>query len=294
VDIILGGNPPDKEEAEKIKELGGLHVIGTERHEARRIDNQLLGRAGRQGDPGSGVFFVSLEDDLLRIFGSDKIKSMMSILKIPENQPIEAKMVSGAIESSQGKIEGMNFDIRKHVLEYDDVMNKQREVIYKKRKEILEKKQTGDLNDPDSLKFYILELVKKAGFKDEDYEKKEKELGSERMRQVERIVALRIVDMLWLEHLENMNYLRDSVRLRAYGQRDPLVEYKSEGHKMFQKLLETVDLNIAQTIFKVNISEQPQQSQTPEAQKAGTKKQVGRNDPCPCGSGKKYKRCCGA
>jgi len=299
VDIILGGNPPDQKEAQKVKELGGLHVIGTERHEARRIDNQLRGRTGRQGDSGSSQFFVSLEDDLMRIFASDKIKSLMTALKIPEDQPIEAKMLSGAIESAQGKIEGMNFDLRKHILEYDDVMNKHREIFYKKRREILEK------NEENSLRNYILNIIKKHGYKEDDYEKKEKEISEERMRQVEKVVALRILDMLWLEHLENMDYLRDSVRLRAYGQRDPLVEYKSEGHKMFQELLSRIEIGIANTIFKVSLAEQPQQPQPVEVSGAAglpteaRKAKVGRNDPCPCGkkhpvTGKpiKYKKCC--
>ena len=291
VDIVLGGNPADLVEAEKIKELGGLHVIGTERHEARRIDNQLRGRTGRQGDPGSSQFFVSLEDDLMRIFASDKIKSLMTALKIPEDQPIEAKLVSGAIESAQARIEGMNFDLRKHILEYDDVMNKHREIFYKKRREILEKERNSTLKD------HILEIVKKRGGKEEDYDKKEKEIGPERMRQVEKVVALRILDMLWLEHLENMDYLRDSVRLRAYGQRDPLVEYKSEGHKMFQELLNKIEVGIANTILKVSVTEQPRQPQPAIVSDSG--KKVGRNDPCPCGAkhsdGRpiKYKHCHG-
>jgi len=286
VDIILGGNPPDENEAEKIKELGGLHVIGTERHEARRIDNQLRGRAGRQGDPGSSQFFVALEDDLLRIFGSERIQSLMTALRVPEDQPLEAKLVSGAIESAQSKIEGMNFDLRKHVLEYDDVMNKHRETIYRKRREILEKPK-------EELKSYIIELLKKAGFKEEDYQKKEKEIGEERMRQVDRVVSLRILDMLWIGHLEEMGYLRDSVRLRAYGQRDPLIEYKSEGHKMFQKLLSQIETTVANTILKVTVEEKPAQPVgVPSRQSSQQTKKVGRNDPCPCGSGKKYKKCC--
>jgi preprotein translocase subunit SecA len=294
VDIILGGNPPDPEQAKKVAELGGLCVIGTERHEARRIDNQLRGRSGRQGDPGSSQFFLSLEDDILRIFGSDRIKSLMTALKIPEDQPIAANMVSGAIESAQAKIEGMNFDLRKHILEYDDVMNKHREVIYRKRREIIEKSQTPDPESENSLRLYILGLIKKAGFKEEDYIKKEKEIGEERMRQVEKIVCLRIIDMLWLEHLENMNYLRDSVRLRAYGQRDPLVEYKSEGHKMFQKLLQMFESSIVQTIFRLSIEQEQKQPSpsTTEVSPQSKKSKVGRNDPCPCGSGKKYKKCC--
>jgi len=306
VDIILGGNPPDEKGAKEVVELGGLRVIGTERHEARRIDNQLRGRSGRQGDSGCSQFFVSLEDDLLRIFGSDRIKSLMSILKIPEDQPIEANLVSEAIESAQSKIEGMNFDLRKHILEYDDVMNKHREVIYKKRREILEKAQNL------TLKPQILEMVKKAGFSEEDYQKKEKEVGEGNMRQIEKIISLRTLDMLWMEHLENMEYLRDSVRLRAYGQQDPLVEYKNEGHKMFQRLLSTMETNIAQTIFRVSLVPKPAEPSavsSPHQNKFGAgqasaptqplKKKPGRNDPCPCGkinpkTGKpmKYKKCC--
>ena len=292
VDIILGGNPPDQTEAQKVKDLGGLYVIGTERHEARRIDNQLQGRSGRQGDQGSSQFFVSLEDDLLRIFGGDKIKSLMGFLKVPEDMPIEAKMVSGVIESAQSKIEGMNFDIRKHLLDYDDVLNKHREVIYKKRREIVEAKS-------EERRAKIMELIKKYGFSEKDYENKEKEVGSENMRQIEKVVSLKILDGLWMEHLENMESLRDSVRLRAYGQRDPLVEYKGEGHKMFKKLLETIESNIAQTILRVKLTAQPvQQPVQQSVHQPGTAK-VGRNDPCPCGkinpqTGKpvKYKKCC--
>ncbi|MCX6760680.1 MAG: preprotein translocase subunit SecA [Candidatus Nealsonbacteria bacterium] len=293
VDIILGGNPPDKEEAEIVKQAGGLHIIGTERHEARRIDNQLRGRAGRQGDPGSSQFFVSLEDDLMRIFGGDRIKSLMEALKLPEDQPIEAGLVSGAIESAQSKIEGMNFDLRKHVLEYDDVMNKHREVIYRKRREILEKSQISDRNDQNGLRYYILEVIKKAGLKEEDYDKKEKEVGEEKMRQVEKIVSLRVLDAFWMEHLENMEHLRDSVRLRAYGQRDPLVEYKTEGHKMFQKLLGTIELSIAEMILKVSVTDEPPRASNQQQSVLKSKNNVGRNDPCPCGSGKKYKKCHG-
>jgi preprotein translocase subunit SecA len=176
----------------------------------------------------------------------------------------------------------MNFDLRKHVLEYDDVMNKHREVIYKKRKEVLEKFQNNTLREQ------VLEIFKKSGFKEEEYLKKEKEVGEEKMRQIEKVVSLRIIDAFWMEHLENMEHLRDSVRLRAYGQRDPLVEYKSEGHRMFQKLLGAVDLSIAETITRVSIVQEPVRSQA-----AGSKSEAGRNDPCPCGSGKKYKKCHG-
>jgi preprotein translocase subunit SecA len=297
VDIILSGNPPDKDEAEKIKKLGGLYVIGTDRHEARRIDNQLRGRCGRQGDPGMSRFFVSLEDDVLRIFGGDRIKNLMEKFNLPEDQPIEANLVSGAIESAQTKIEGMNFDLRHHILEYDDVMNKQRETIYRKRREILEKARISNL------KPQILEIMKKAGYSEEDYQKKEAEVGDENMRQVEKVVALRTLDMLWMEHLENMEYLRDSVRLRAYGQRDPLVEYKNEGHRMFQALLKTIDINIAQTLMRVSLKKQdsgPVFSQPSTTADENQQKKPGRNDPCPCGkknpiTGKpiKYKKCCG-
>jgi len=276
VDIILGGNPVNEEEQKKVIESGGLHVIGTERHEARRIDNQLRGRAGRQGDPGSSQFFVSLEDDLMRIFGGDKIKGLMDTMKIPEDQPIEAGLVSRAIESSQAKVEGMNFDAREHILEYDDVMNKHREVFYKKRREMMGNPQ-------------ILEILEKAGFSKEDYEKRKQEIGEDKAKQIERFIPLKVLDTYWIEHLENMSHLRDSVSLRAYGQQDPLIEYKREGHGMFRHLLDTIDAVIAKAIMKaditVNNSPRPVLGQIP-------KDKVGRNDPCPCGSGKKYKKCC--
>jgi len=301
VDIILGGNPPDKKEAKELKKLGGLRVIGTERHEARRIDNQLRGRSGRQGDQGISQFFVSLEDDLLRIFGADRIKGLMEKLHLPEDQPIEARLISGAIESAQAKIEGMNFDLRKHLLEYDDVMNKHREVFYKKRKEILRKAQKKELSSQ------ILEIIKKQGFSEEDYQKKEKEFGEDKMREVEKFISLRILDALWVDHLETMDYIRDSVRLRAYGQRDPLVEYKQEAHKAFQDLLSTFETTLANSIFRVSVlqketpvfSREPSSlaNSRPPSQKL--KKKPGRNDPCPCGkinpqTGKpmKYKKCC--
>lgn len=292
VDIILGGNPPDLEKQKKTIELGGLHVIGTERHEARRIDNQLRGRSGRQGDPGSSQFFVSLEDDLMRVFGGDRIKALMNTLKVPEDQPIEAKLVSKAIESAQSRVEGMNFDARNHILEYDDVMNRHREVFYKKRREVLEKAREGKLKE------YILEIIKKAGLSEKDYEKKEKEVGDE-MPQFEKFVCLKVLDTLWVEHLENMGHLRDSVRLRAYGQQDPLIEYKREGHMMFKQLLQTIEATIVNAIFKAELKPQAQFrkqsiSVLPNRAPANKKdrKKLGRNDPCPCGSGKKYKKCC--
>lgn len=283
VDIILGGNPSNPEEAKKVASLGGLHVMGTERHEARRIDNQLRGRSGRQGDPGTTQFFVSLEDDLMRIFGGDKIKSIMTALKIPEDEPIQAGMISGSIESAQQKIEGFNFDARHHLLEYDDVLNKHREIIYKKRKEFLENQ---------NLKEVVLEMFKKAGFSEDDYNKKEKEAGPDNMRQLEKFVCLRVSDMLWQEHLSYMDHVRDSVRLRAYAGRDPLVEYKNEGHKAFRQLLDTIDANIVENILKSG--SQPTQKAIPNSRPVQSgQKQIGRNDPCWCGSGKKFKKCHG-
>ena len=284
VDIILGGNPPDSEEAKKIVELGGLFVIGTERHEARRIDNQLRGRGGRQGDPGSSQFFVSLEDDLLRIFGGDKIKSLMEILKIPEDEPIESKWISKAIDDAQAKVEGFHFDARSHLLEYDDVMNKHREIFYKKRREILK--------DPSlTLKEKILEIFKKSGFSQKDFEVKENEVGSEKFLEAVRSLCLKIFDFYWISHLEEMEHLRDKVSLRAYGQLDPLVEYKNEGFKLFRNLLSAIESTIAQTISKIEIIKEPVRPQ-PVVLQSIPKKKVGRNDPCPCGSGKKYKKCC--
>ncbi len=285
VDIILGGNPPSAAQAELVRSVGGLYVIGTERHEARRIDNQLRGRTGRQGDPGSSQFFLSLDDDLVRIFGGEKMQHMMKGFHIPEDQPIESRLVSSAIESAQGKVEGFNFDARKHLLDYDDVLNKHREVMYKKRKEVLEKSQGQGLRDQ------LLAVIEKAGHTKEEYEKKEQELGPENMRQAEKLVCLRVIDSLWIEHLENMEQLRDSVRLRAYGQQDPLVEYKNEGHKMFKGLLENIDALIAQSIFGVRITSQAQSAPTQVV--SSNEPKVGRNDPCPCKSGKKYKKCHG-
>lgn len=333
VDIILGGNPPNPEEAMRVRELGGLHVIGTERHEARRIDNQLRGRSGRQGDPGSSQFFVSLEDSLLQVFGGARIKSLMETLNIPEDQPIEAGLVSKALESAQTKIEGFNFDSRKHVLEYDDVMNQHRILVYKKRRDILSgapkeeiirmiKNQVKDLInfhtaekdekqwDREEL-FENLKTIFPLGdenkeflmtnkesqkivdyyqkFAEEFYSKKEKEIGPDLMRQIEKMLMLNILDNLWTNHLEDMEYLRDSVRLRAYGQRDPLIEYKNESRRLFKDFMANFEARVAMVIFKIGIT----QSSTSSPIRASGGEQVGRNEPCPCGSGKKYKRCHG-
>ncbi len=283
VDIVLGGNPFDKKEAEEIKELGGLFVLGTERHEARRIDNQLRGRSGRQGDPGESCFFVSLEDNLMRVFGSERIKAMMGRFGIPEDQPIENKMISRAIESAQSKIEGFNFDARKHLLEYDDVLNHQRNIIYKRRKEILS-------GDDDFVKEKFREICEKEGVNAEDLNKKEEELGSENFARAGKMLMLQAIDMHWMEHLEVLEYLRSSVRLRAYGQRDPLVEYKNEGMRMFRQLEEGINRTLSVMALRIGVQPVRQKSENvglPISNKPG------RNDPCPCGSGKKYKKCHG-
>jgi preprotein translocase subunit SecA len=294
VDIALGGNPSTPEEKEKIRELGGLHIIGTERHEARRIDNQLRGRGGRQGDPGTTQFFVSLEDDVIRIFGGDRIMGIMERFNMPEDMPIENGFISKSIESAQSKIEGANFDARKRTLEYDDVLNKHREFIYKKRVEIIECVEKG------ALKEEILNSIDKYGFTQEDYEKKETELGKEQMREAEKIMSLRILDMLWTEHLENMESLRDSVNLRAYGQRDPIIEYKKEARILFDNLLTNYEGLLVNNLMKIGAA--PANEKQSENQKLVEERknasvaggaEIGRNDPCPCGSGKKYKKCCG-
>jgi preprotein translocase subunit SecA len=308
VDIILGGNPPDPKEAEKVKELGGLYVLGSERHEARRIDNQLRGRSGRQGDPGSSQFFLSLEDDLMRIFGGDRMKSIMDTLRIPEDQPIENSLISKSIESAQKKVELHNFDIRKHVVQYDDVMNKQREAIYSRRRKILlgkdlkeevlkilqaemsavvkshtlgaatewnleeifenvkailpieqyaksteVREKISKAKTAEEIERNLFELV------EEFYQLREKEFGEEAMRILEKLVLLRTIDHLWVQHLDTMDHLREGIGLRGYGQRDPLVEYKSESFRLYQQLLDAIQQEVAKIIFKVAISVQPAQ-----------------------------------
>ncbi|QQG42932.1 MAG: preprotein translocase subunit SecA [Candidatus Giovannonibacteria bacterium] len=350
VDIIFGGNPPDAAEAGRVREAGGLLVIGTERHEARRIDDQLRGRAGRQGDPGETQFFVSLEDDLMRIFAPERVKNLMGKLGIPEDEPVENKMVSNAIESAQGKIEGFNFDTRKHVLEYDDVMNKQRTAVYSRRKKLLfatpeeieaealgllkgvankiilvhtagspdewNKKEIfenfvslgmGITHSPEG--FVFRERVEKMESREELAELAEKEIEATFAKKKEevagftdalRMVMLQAIDALWTEHLEAMEYMRSSVQLRVYGQRVALVEYKNEGAKMFQQLEVHINAYIANLIFKIGPALDQSTPPTPRASagpqfgnSAKGAGQIGRNDLCPCGSGKKYKRCHG-
>jgi len=358
VDIVLGGSPDGQSELEwqekhnKVVELGGLRIIGTERQEARRIDNQLRGRAGRQGDPGSSRFYVSLEDDIMRRFGGDRIKGFMEWAGMDENTPIENALVNKSIENAQIRVEGYHFDIRKHLVEYDDVINKQRELIYGERRKILsgadlkanilsmvreelqgivaahvdgEHGADWDLEGlmvevssilplPPELNTEILSQLEYKQIEDRLieqaealYEEKEKELGSDIMRDVEKRVMLHYIDSLWVEHLTAMENMREGIGLQAVGQRDPLVAYKTGGHNQFQNLLSAIQHDVVHTIYHVGIvrREAPQTAPSPMAKAAvnrgGTSKQrlkvggkkIGRNDPCPCGSGKKYKHCCG-
>ena len=341
VDIILGGNPdgrPEKEwqgEHEKVVEFGGLHIIGTERHEARRIDNQLRGRGGRQGDPGSSRFYVSLEDDVVRRFGGDRIKGFMEWAGLDENTPIEHSMVSKAIENAQIRVEGYHFDTRKHLVEYDDVVNKHREVIYGERNKILsgadlkanilsmihgeiqslaaahfsddhiEPDLSGLLEDisailplPPELNLNVLSQLnhkqitqKLEQYAEDLYQQREQEIGADNMRMVERLVMLRVIDSLWMEHLTALEHVRQGVGLRAAGQQDPLVVYKREGHSLFEALLANVQHDIVHSIYRIGIKKEP--TPKPKKQAVAAGKKIGRNDPCPCGSGKKYKYCCG-
>ncbi|KAF0134207.1 MAG: preprotein translocase subunit SecA [Candidatus Saganbacteria bacterium] len=336
-DIVLG---------EGVVEVGGLHVIGTERHESRRIDNQLRGRSGRQGDPGSTKFYVALEDELMRLFGSDRIAGVMSRLGIEEGTPIEHPLISRAIENAQKKVEQYHFSIRKQILEFDDVMNKQRDTIYSLRRRILEGKDlkqkiiemldtmisekieaflAGKEWDYDGLISAIGEIVPITGIeavKELDdkvmikqslidtftraYEMREQEISSPAMRDLERIVMLRVIDSKWIEQLDNMDNLKEGIGLRGYGGRDPLIEYKIEGYKMFQEMMSASREEIISMILRVQIARGgedllPKKKQITygEAVKTGRSApktgdiKVGRNDPCPCGSGKKYKKCCG-
>jgi preprotein translocase subunit SecA len=376
----MAGRGVDIKLGEGVLELGGLYVVGTERHEARRIDNQLRGRSGRQGDAGETRFYLSGEDQLVRLFAGDRIKNIMSRFKVPDDQPMEAKVLSRQIENAQKKVEEQNFVMRKNVLKYDDVMNKQRVVIYQQRRQVLEGQDlsaevkewidemiehtvdlfvtdTGEGWDLDQLCLAMTtlygsdvtgdELREDYGgrlerevliddFREdaqEAYVEKEQQLGDELMRELERFVILQVVDTRWREHLESMDYLREGVHLRSMAQKDPLVEYTAEGHKMFEELSQTIREEVVFTLFHAELAPeeaadlslngqdggngslsyehqslsgadaiaaagsaepvpagptQPQQRQVSERDK------VGRNDPCWCGSGKKYKKCHGA
>lgn len=375
-DIVLGGNPEglareilkDKKDytdedwkkafakaedicrtdREKVVSAGGLHILGTERHEARRIDNQLRGRSGRQGDPGSSRFYLSLEDDLMRIFGSDRISGLMDKLGMDEEMPIENKMVSKAIENAQKRVETHHFDIRKHLLEYDDVMNKQRSEIYSFRRGILkgqnltdrildmleyvidellsiycpEEKHVDDWDlkglrdalygvfsiapdispmNQDTLREALLSEMKGA------YQAKEAEIGSEVMRYLEKVVMLQVIDTQWKDHLLGMDHLKEGIGLRGYGQKDPLVEYKKEAFDVFADMTSRISTEIVSRLFKIQVQKQEAVMKEParqmklnynrgadsSAHTARHGRKIGRNDPCPCGSGKKYKKCCG-
>ena len=282
VDIKLGGADATKAEHDEIADLGGLFVIGTERHEARRIDNQLRGRSGRLGDRGETQFYVSLEDDLMRIFGSDRLKNMMGKFGLPEDEPIESSFVSKAIESAQEKIEGYHFDSRKHTLQYDDVLNKQRTSVYDKRKKIL-------FNDINYINEYIDTLASRS---DEvaDLFKNKKEKYGEDFYVIARQALLQMYDVVWMDHLEYMDHLRENVNLRAYGQRDPIVEYKKEALQMYRHLDDKVASDFIGFVTHMdNIFMQMRASElSDKKEEIGD---VGRNDPCPCGSGKKLKKC---
>ena len=341
VDIILGGKPegrgPDdwEDEHNKVVELGGLHVVGTERHEARRIDNQLRGRAGRQGDPGSSRFYVSLEDDLMRRFGGDRVKGIMEWAGFDEDTPLEHGLVSKVIENSQTKVEAYHFDIRKHLVEYDDVVNKHREVIYEEREKILggadlkaniqdmisdevtnlvhahlgdEQGDDWDLDGlvatsnaifplPSQLNKNALSQMSRKEVEqkllehaDSLYDQREQELEAQNMRVLERLVMLRAIDRRWVEHLTSMENMRQGIGLQALAQRDPLVAYKRGGHETFQDMMGGVRQDIVHTIYHVGIVKE---GRPREREKAAVAARTGRNDPCPCGSGKKYKKCCG-
>ena len=380
VDIVLGGETPAdrdskeykkwEKEHQEVLDIGGLYVIGTERHESRRIDNQLRGRSGRQGDPGSSRFFVSLDDDIMRLFGGDRIAGIMTRFNMPEDVPLEHPLVSRSIENAQVKVEGFNFDTRKHLVQYDDVLNKQREIIYALRKKVLETPGNKDASlrdevldrikssvtslvsaeiesgqtemspnekiisefttiipfDDNSQKQLVIQLEQVHTAEDKSdflvklatdiYDKREEQLGVELMRQVEKFVMLSVIDNLWMNHLDAMDNLRQGIGLRGYAQKDPLVEYKNEGFKMFEQLMWGIDDEVVHRIFRVQVQQTPQpqhvhlQTNTPESEVSENNKpkvsgrktvvsstsesaehKLGRNDPCWCGSGKKWKKC---
>ncbi len=349
----MAGRGTDIKLGEGVIEAGGLKVLGTERHESRRIDNQLRGRSGRQGDPGESIFFISLEDDLMRIFGSEKIQGVIDKLGLEESEAIESKMVTKAIENAQKKVEGNNFDIRKNLLGYDDVMNLQREVIYRQRTEVLEGKNlkeqiegmieevisdsvnshlSGEVQDIEAeiktllqyleeicLPHGIITVEEIADLSNEQiknkltevvmniYKGKELEFGEEQLREIERVVLLRVVDQKWMAHIDNMDHLKQGMGLRAYKQQDPIQAYQMEGSAMFEEMIEGIKLETVKFLFHVRVERPVEREKVAEETSAShgsddksLKKEpvrndnkVGRNDLCPCGSGKKYKSCCG-
>ena len=338
-------------EHDEVLALGGLYIIGTERHESRRIDNQLRGRAGRQGDPGTSKFFLSLEDDLMRIFGSEKVKKMVDMLGLEEDQPIEAKMLTKSIENAQKNLESRNFDSRKHVLQYDEVMNEQRKIIYKQRQMVLDGEDISNVikNMMESiidtaLDEYIgiseipedwnihaikefantylkaedafdisdedMETITKADVKDdlmkianERYAQQE-EIFGDNMREIERVMMLRVVDTLWMDHLDEMEHVKREIGLRAYGQHDPAVEYRNVGSELYEDMLDSIKRDTVRYVLSVQPRAQIKREQVAKPIDTGSDGSLkntgfrakivpGRNDPCPCGSGKKYKQCCG-
>lgn len=340
-----------QEEQQKVLDAGGLHIIGTERHESRRIDNQLRGRSGRQGDPGSSKFYISLDDDLMRLFAGDKVKAVVTTLKLPDDEPLEHNILSRSMETAQGRVEGRNFNVRKHVLQYDNVMNKQREVIYSERKKVLFGESvkdniqnmisdlidsgiqinTGEFKYPEEWNIngyesYIGEIFGvKVNFKIDDienltkdklkemalklgndlYTRKENEFGSDRFREVERIILLKTVDTKWIDHIDAMDQLRQGIGLRALGNQDPVRAYQVEGFDMFEEMINSIQEDTVKFLFRVQSQEKMQRKRVAKItgtnagssiQKQTTvkkEKKIGRNEPCPCGSGKKYKKCCG-
>jgi preprotein translocase subunit SecA len=357
----MAGRGTDIQLGKGVVELGGLHILGTERHESRRIDNQLRGRSGRQGDPGSSRFYLSLEDDLLRIFGSDRISSIMERLGMEEGQPIEAGLISRAIENAQGKVEAHNFDIRKHLLEYDDVINKHREIIYSLRRDVLFGEALDNVvqemiddkiadavetfTDPKAfpeawdMAGLIEQLTRLFGFRPginlkdlgedkfnalnpetltglikeqvkEVYEKRMKDFGKDDLKYVERIIMLQIIDNQWINHIQDMDHIKEGIGLRGYGQLDPLREYQKEGYALFEGLMDRIREESLMALSRVQLlkkrpEELPRKSPRPMHLSHGEgtarpetvrreEKKVGRNEACPCGSGKKYKKCCGA
>jgi len=354
----MAGRGTDIKLGEGVPELGGLFIIGTERHESRRIDNQLRGRSGRQGDPGASRFYLSLEDDLMRLFASDNVAKIMDKLGMEEDEPIEHTLITKSIEHAQKKVEARNFDIRKHVLEYDDVMNQQREIIYGERKKILNGENLREnimgmvkhiikveLNQYANEKLYpeewqLDELIKDAQkiyaaeddlnleeleklsrdelkevleeTAEDNYKEREETFGAATMRELEKVIMLRVVDNKWMEHLDHMDMLREGINLRAYGQRNPLAEYKIEALTMFEEMEAAIQDQIASLMYHVAVVQQEEQqlqdrlqnakashggesapAETKKTPKNADGKKIGRNDPCPCGSGKKYKNCCG-